>query len=231
MYCARCGVRLAESERACPLCHLPAYHPELPPQGTKRPYPAKEAPTKRARQTASAIVLTALMVAVLIFTFVCNLQLSQSVSWWKYVALSFALLYFVWVLPMWLPKIPSPFLLGADFVAVGGFLSLLNLFVDGDWFLPFAFPALGWTAAVAFSAWALCHYLPRRRLLVLGSEMVAAGPFMLLLEFLLDYTFGLSHGFQWSLYVLTAWCLFGGIVLLIALCRPLRRALSKKLFF
>jgi len=230
MYCAGCGVKLAEGEPRCPLCHLEAYHPALPVQRGKRPYPQKANPTKRQRQSALATFLTALMAAVLIFTLVCNFQVSNNVSWWKYVALSFALVYFMWVLPMWLPRIPPVYLVGADFVAVGGYLALLNLFIGSDWFLPFAFPTLGFFALVTLTSYILILLIPRSALLVLGSDMLAIGAFSLLCEFLLDYTFSLARGFQWSLYVLTAWCLFGAFLLLVALYSPLRRALSKKLF-
>jgi hypothetical protein len=152
------------------------------------------------------------------------------VSWWKYVALSFALLYFVWVVPMWLPPIPPFFLLSANFVAIGGYLALLNLFMKGDWFLPFAFPTVGFVALLTLASYLLISLVSRSVLFVLGADMLLCGAFTLLCEFLLDRTFHLTVGFSWSLYVLTACALCGGFVLLVAFYAPLRRALSKKLF-
>ena len=29
MYCARCGVKLADTEQRCPLCGTKAYHPDI----------------------------------------------------------------------------------------------------------------------------------------------------------------------------------------------------------
>lgn len=29
MYCMNCGVKLGQGEKKCPLCGLPAYHPDL----------------------------------------------------------------------------------------------------------------------------------------------------------------------------------------------------------
>ena len=34
MFCVKCGVALADSEKACPLCGTRVFHPDLPqPQG------------------------------------------------------------------------------------------------------------------------------------------------------------------------------------------------------
>ena len=39
MYCIKCGVELADSEKVCPLCGLKVYHPELEkPQNPDYPY-------------------------------------------------------------------------------------------------------------------------------------------------------------------------------------------------
>ena len=30
MYCVKCGVELADSEKKCPLCGTPVFHPDIP---------------------------------------------------------------------------------------------------------------------------------------------------------------------------------------------------------
>ena len=30
MYCIKCGVELADSEKSCPLCQTPVFHPQFP---------------------------------------------------------------------------------------------------------------------------------------------------------------------------------------------------------
>ena len=35
MYCIKCGVKLADTEKKCPLCGTVVYHPEFPPQNAK----------------------------------------------------------------------------------------------------------------------------------------------------------------------------------------------------
>ena len=39
MYCIKCGVELADSERVCPLCGTRVFHPDLPCGQGEPPYP------------------------------------------------------------------------------------------------------------------------------------------------------------------------------------------------
>ena len=40
MYCIKCGVELADSEKVCPLCGTRVFHPDLPLPDGEAPYPA-----------------------------------------------------------------------------------------------------------------------------------------------------------------------------------------------
>ena len=44
MYCIKCGVELADSERVCPLCGTRVFHPDLPCGQGEPPYPPDEHP-------------------------------------------------------------------------------------------------------------------------------------------------------------------------------------------
>ena len=39
MYCIKCGVKLADSEKKCPLCNTVVYHPDLQQNEVKPLYP------------------------------------------------------------------------------------------------------------------------------------------------------------------------------------------------
>ena len=39
MYCIKCGVKLAEPSKACPLCGTVPYHPEVTGHEAERLYP------------------------------------------------------------------------------------------------------------------------------------------------------------------------------------------------
>ena len=40
MYCVRCGVRLSDSEKVCPLCGTEVFHPRLRQPEAEPPFPA-----------------------------------------------------------------------------------------------------------------------------------------------------------------------------------------------
>ena len=44
MYCIKCGVELADSEKVCPLCGTPVFHPDLPCGQGEPPYPPDHRP-------------------------------------------------------------------------------------------------------------------------------------------------------------------------------------------
>ena len=53
MYCIKCGVELADSERVCPLCGTRVFHPDLPCGQGEPPYPpcllyTSPSPTRRS---------------------------------------------------------------------------------------------------------------------------------------------------------------------------------------
>ena len=52
----------------------------------------------------------------------------------------------------------------------------------------------------------------------------------MLLEFLLNLTFGVHQTFFWSFYPLAAGVLLGVMLIIIAVCPPLRRSLHRKFF-
>lgn len=39
MYCIKCGVELADSEKVCPLCGTRVFHPDLPRSESEAPFP------------------------------------------------------------------------------------------------------------------------------------------------------------------------------------------------
>lgn len=42
MYCVKCGVELADSQRVCPLCGTRVFHPDIPRTPADPPYPPDE---------------------------------------------------------------------------------------------------------------------------------------------------------------------------------------------
>ena len=63
-----------------------------------------------------------------------------------------------------------------------------------------------------------------------AGALIAAGGLAMLLEFLLNLTFGVHQTFFWSFYPLAAGVLLGVMLIIIAVCPPLRRSLHRKFF-
>jgi len=51
------------------------------------------------------------------------------------------------------------------------------------------------------------------------------------IEFLINVTFGIHKALLWSIYPLAAGVILGGMLLVIAICKPLRKSLHRKFFF
>ena len=77
---------------------------------------------------------------------------------------------------------------------------------------------------------ALLRYVRRGYLYIFGGALIAAGGLAMLLEFLLNLTFGVHQPFFWSFYPLAAGVLLGVMLIIIAVCPPLRRSLHRKFF-
>lgn len=230
MYCVRCGAELSDSEEKCPLCGTIVFHPDIPrPQGEK-PYPVDTARQETASRAGVLFLLTMGFVLPLILCLLCDWKINGSIVWSGYVSGALVLLYVMIVLPLWFKKpIPVVFV-SADFAALGLFLLYIDFATHGHWFLTFALPVTGGLMLIADAAVTLLCYVRRGRLYIYAGTLLAMGGFMVLVEFLLNLTFGLHDRLMWSLYPLAACTLLGITLLVIALCPPMREGLRRKFF-
>ena len=60
MYCINCGVKLADTEKQCPLCGVRVFHPDLAQPEGQRLYPEGQYPAARRRSLLPQIILTVL---------------------------------------------------------------------------------------------------------------------------------------------------------------------------
>ena len=140
------------------------------------------------------------------------------------------LLYVLTVLPLWFKR-PNPVIfVPVDFAAIILYLLYIDLATGGHWFLTFAFPVAGSIGALITTMVALLRYVRRGYLYIFGGALIAAGGLAMLLEFLLNLTFGVHQTFFWSFYPLAAGVLLGVMLIIIAVCPPLRRSLHRKFF-
>ena len=230
MYCINCGVKLADTEKACPLCGTVPFHPDIPRVQTERLYPENRLPvTQMSRHGALIVVTTAFLLSMLI-PLLCDLQLSGGMTWSGYVLGALLVAYEICVLPLWFKK-PNPVIfVPCGFVMVGLYLLYINLVTGGDWFLSFAFPVVGFACVLVTTVVTLARYVHHGWLYIFGGAAIAAGAFAPVMEFLLNFTFGFPQRLVWSVYPLVALVLIGSMLIFLAICRPARESMERKFF-
>lgn len=230
MYCANCGVKLADTEKTCPLCGYLAFHPDINREEGERLYPSGELHSQKVNPWGILIVLTTAFLLPLLITLLCDLQINGKVTWSGYVAGGLAVTYVSLILPMWFRK-PNPVIfIPCTFVTIGLFLLYINCSVEGHWFLSFAFPVVGALCLVSTAVAALLRYVRRGKLYIFGGAAMVLGLFMPVMELLLTLTFDAVSFTGWSFYPMIALCLLGGMLIFLAICRPARQTMERKFF-
>lgn len=231
MYCIKCGVELADSEKVCPLCGTRVFHPDLPRSESEAPFPAdNRVLPEDVNRSGVLFILTALTLLPAVLCIVCDWRINGSIVWSGYAAGGVALLYITVVLPLWF-RHPNPAIfVPVDFAAIALFLLYINFAVGGHWFLSFAFPVTGAIALLVTAVVTLMRYVPGGALYIFGGALILTGGLNVLIEFLLHITFGIEGMFVWSIYPLMVCVLLGVMLLVVAVCKPLRRSLHRKFF-
>ena len=229
MYCVNCGVKLADTEKVCPLCGVTAYHPELTRSEGEPLYPER-LPAPQVKPQVAQVVYTVLLLLPALVCWLCDQQISGMVTWSGYVIGALGLLYVALVLPAWFRK-PNPVIfVPCAFVAVGLYLLYISIATGGGWFLSFAFPITGGVALIVTAVVTLLKYVRRGQLYIFGGAIIALGGMTVLAEFLSVITFGLDRFFGWSFYPLVVAALLGGLLIFLAICRPARETMERKIF-
>ena len=230
MFCINCGVKLADTEKKCPLCGTVVYHPDLK-QGDAPPlYPPHKRPRPQKGSRAFNGAILILYLIPLLVSLLSDLQFDNNINWFGYVAGGLVLGYICFALPLWFRK-PNPVIfVSCDFAAATLYLLYICLSTGGHWFLPFAFPVTGAACLIITAVITLLRYLKRGRLYILGGFFIASGGFLLLVEFLMTITFP-YHFIGWSIYPLMVLALFGGTLIYLAINKNAREMMERKLFF
>lgn len=230
MYCVNCGVKLGDAEEKCPLCQTVVFHPDVKREPGEPLYP-REVCTDQPMdsRTVQTVITTAFLLAMVI-SLVCDLQMGGGLTWSGYVIGGLLLSYVVIMLPMWF-KSPNPVIfVPCDFAAVGLYLLYINLAVEGQWFLSFAFPVTGFVGLIVTAVVTLMRYIRRGRLYIFGGAFIAFGVFMPVMELLLNITFPQLHFAGWCWYPLIAMVLIGGMLIFLAISSRARETMERKFF-
>lgn len=233
MYCVKCGVELADSEKHCPLCQTKVVCPEgLTREVCDPPYPKHPGEVTEGVSRGAVLSLLSLLFAIpFVICLLCDLNLNGGITWAGYVMGALALLYVQFVFPYWFRR-PNPVIFApVSFAALGLYLLYISLKTEGGWFLSLAFPVVVTLGLIVTAVVTLTRYLRGGRCFIYGGALCLFGFSMIPLEWLICLTFGIDKMFRWSLYPFAGIVLIGAFLLLVGICRPLREALRRMLFF
>lgn len=230
MYCVNCGVKLADTEKRCPLCGVAAWHPEELPGKGEPLFPADQYPATPVSPKGAQIIVTTLFLLPAAITLLCDLQFNDRVTWSGYVLGALGVAYVMLVLPFWFKRYNPVIFTPCSFLAVGLYLMYINYAVGGDWFLSLAFPVTAIVGVIVTVLVTLLRYIRRGRLYVYGGALVALGAVMPLMEFFAKITFRITKFVGWSFYPMVVLVLFGGMLLFLAINAKARETMERKFF-
>ena len=229
MYCIKCGVELADGAKKCPLCETKVCHPDFLPDESRSLFPSGEVSNEFSR-TGIMFVTSSLFLLAIFLCGICDLAVHYRFVWSDYAIISLLLVYVAAVLPWWFKR-PNPVIfVPCDFAATLAFLFFISIKTGGRWFFTLALPATVASALIVCTVVTLTRYLRRGKLYIAGGALIAIGASNMLLEFLIRYTFFDSIRFIWSFYPLITFFFLGMTLIVIAICKPLRRSLEKIFF-
>lgn len=230
MYCVNCGVKLADTEKVCPLCGVTAFHPDLERPEGESFYPNATFHAQKVSPWGAMVVVTMSFLLPIIITLMCDLQLNDRITWSGYVIGALLLVYICCMLPVWFHK-PNPVVfLPIDFLAVGMYLFYINYATGGTWFFTVALPTLIVVCLIITAVIALLRYLKKGRLYIFGGAFIALGVYMPIIEYLITTTLDREKILGWSFYPLITLVLLGGLLLFLAICKPARESMERKFF-
>ena len=230
MYCVNCGVKLADTEKKCPLCETVCYHPDIKRPAGRQLYPGDKMPQRRSGVKALGGAIIILYLIPLILCFFSDMHPDGMLDWFGFIAGGLAVSYVMFALPLWFKK-PNPVIfVPCGFAAVILYLFYINIQTGGHWFLSFAFPITGALGLTVCAVVTLLRYLRRGRLYIIGGALMALGGTILLTEELMAFTFALPF-IGWSVYPFIVLILLGGLLVYLAIDGAAREVVERKLFF
>ena len=230
MYCARCGVKLADTEQRCPLCGTEAYHPDIERPEVAPLYPKDFVPKRELSKTTIHIIILTLFLIPILVTLYCDYYINRTITWSPYVAFSLIDIYIITILPFWFKKPTPAVFVPLDFLSIALLLQYINYATNGDWFLNLAFPLVTYLGLIVTAATVLLYYLKKGYLYVVGGFFIALGLYMDIIELFLMVTFKVNFD-GWSLYPMIPLVLMGLGMIAISISRNARAALARKLHF
>ncbi len=212
-YCVHCGVELDDAARRCPLCHTPVLDPNRLQNGEVPPsFPQRREEVLPVSKKEAGLLLTAMLLSAALCCVVLNLFLGRGRAWSLYLAGAAGMLWIWFALPLFLRRMAPALRLTADLAAVGVYVYLISLDLNGaGWFWGLVLPLLA-AAEAAVLVLSLLLRRPHSILTRFVMVLCAVGFFAMAAEWSIDSYVQGEWSPAWSL-VVCAIC--------VSLCIPL----------
>jgi hypothetical protein len=142
-YCVNCGVELDDTAPVCPLCSTPVHNPNHSVKGEDpKPFPTTREEVSMASWKEVALLISVMFFSVAVCCGTLNLFLHTRHIWSFYI-IGAVMILWVWIVPPLLHKMPLWFRLFLDALAMGTYVLLIAIDLDGmNWFMGVAMPIL-----------------------------------------------------------------------------------------
>lgn len=232
-YCVNCGVKLAASEKKCPLCNTVVINPNDTGDDKKEAayshryeeYPKRKINLKYLTQ----IILAVIAVGVIVQT-LCDFLISFNLSWSLYGIGAFGLLV-CFALPA-LTKMKSPYIATMiDLVALALYILMIAIMTDGElWYYEFFLPLHLLTSIYIFCMVIFLRKKRRNYFRAGGISLLFVCMLLILIELLLDIFIVGKVYLIWSLCCAPLLLAIAVLLLVIAARPKLREEMSRRLY-
>ncbi len=227
MFCVNCGVELTDGQTVCPVCATRVYHPDLPVKDVPPTYPKKDFESEEFNRRGILFVVTIIALLIAALSIMFNISLNDRLTWAGYVAGGVGVFYVCVIMPLWFKRTTPAIFVPTGFAAILLYLLYINLHTGGKWFLSFAFPVFGALGLLLTAVTTVFHYVRRGRLYTAGAGLIGLGVWTLLIELFIHLTFELPGHVIWSPYPCATFVVFGLMLIIIAIVKPLKESLRR----
>lgn len=229
MYCIKCGAKLSDGQTVCPICDTRVYHPDMQ-INEESTYPKIPFKSEEINRTGLMFIVTFLFLIPLLLPVFLELSWHDRIDWSGYVFGGTVVFYVTFILPCWFKKPNYVIFVPCSLASVILLLLYICLATGGSWFMPFAFPVVGSFAIIASALTAVLKYVKGSALYATGGALIALGLWTVLLELLIRGVFDANYLFMWSSATLTVFSVFGILLIMIAIIKPLKETFMRVFF-
>ncbi len=231
-YCVKCGVKLGDSEKRCPLCRTVVYHPDIKPvENTERPYPTEQ--PEEMQKTSMRFKLTIASMIILIptvLTLICDYSINSTIVWSDIVVSSVCFLYCLIFIPLFVQKKEPVLYFAIDYAALLIFEWYISFTLGGNWFWKFSLPLTTSIALIIVAAMLIKRFTRVSNLIIASVIFFLSAMDCVFAEFLINKSFRDRMFFIWSYYPLITFIIVGVILILCDRNQRFKDKLAKKFF-